>query len=205
MIWNTTNGTTGGRPVRPVAALVSGALAATAAAGLGIAVAAPAQADAPAASEQAARFEADFLVDMIDHHAMAVMMAEMCIEKAVHPELVATCESIVASQSAQIEQMQGWLEDWYGISHTPEPSMAGMQRLHRLDGEEFEVAFMREMIRHHWKAIREAERCLDDAEHAELLGLCEEIRSEQLAEIAQMQTWLEEWYGVPGGRPVSTA
>jgi uncharacterized protein (DUF305 family) len=200
-----TNVTIKGWAVKPVAALASGVLAATAAAGLGIAIATPAYADEPAADQHAARFEADFLVDMIDHHAMAVIMAEMCVDKAVHPELVATCESIVASQSAQIEQMQAWLEDWYGISHAPEPTMAGMQRLERLEGEEFEVAFMREMIRHHWKAIREAERCLDEAEHGELLNLCEEIRSVQLAEIAQMQTWLEQWYAVPGGRPVTTA
>ena len=26
-----------------------------------------------------------------------------------------------------------------------------------------------------------------------------------LAEIAQMQDWLQEWYDLPGGRPVGTA
>lgn len=188
----------------PWAALASGLLTATVTVGVGLAAALPAQADAPASSGQAARFEADFLVDMIDHHAMAVMMAQMCVDKAVHPELVATCESIVATQSAQIEQMQAWLVDWYGIAHSPEPKMAGMERLHRLEGAPFEVAFMRGMVRHHWAAIREAEECLDRAEHGQLLALCEDIRSAQLGEIEQMQTWLREWYGEPGGRPVHT-
>jgi len=151
-------------------------------------------------------FEVDFLTGMIDHHHMAVMMAEMCVEKAVHDQLAATCESIVATQSAEIATMQQWLEDWYGISH--EPDMTGMQSMHRfhdLDGEEFEVAFLRSMIRHHWGAIREAEKCLANAEHDELLTLCTDIREAQLAEIAQMQDWLQEWYDLPGGRPVGTA
>ena len=48
-------------------------------------------ADAPASSEQTARFEVDFLTGMIDHHHMAVMMSQMCLEKAVHDDLVAAC------------------------------------------------------------------------------------------------------------------
>ena len=195
------------RARRPAAFLAAGALGVSALTGAGIAVTAvPAFADAPAADAQAARFEEDFLKDMIDHHAMAVMMAEMCVDKAVHPELVSTCESIIASQSAQIEQMQGWLQDWYGATH--EPDMTGMQSMHRLmelDGAEFEIAFMRSMIRHHWGAIREAETCLHNAEHPELLGLCEDIYAAQLGEIEQMQTWLAQWYDVRGGRPVETA
>ena len=73
--------------------------------GVAVAAAPPAQASAPAASDQAARFEVDFLTGMIDHHHMAVMTAEMCVEKAVHDQLAATCESIVATQSAEIELM----------------------------------------------------------------------------------------------------
>ena len=158
---------------RRVASGLTAALLATGAlTGVAVAAAPPAQASAPAASDQAARFEVDFLTGMIDHHHMAVMMAEMCVEKAVHDQLAATCESIVATQSAEIATMQQWLEDWYGISH--EPDMTGMQSMHRfhdLDGEEFEVAFLRSMIRHHRGAIREAEKCLANAEHDELLTL----------------------------------
>ena len=50
--------------------------------------------------------------DMIDHHAMAVMMAEMCTMKVVHPELITLCQNIIASQSAEIQMMQTWLQDW---------------------------------------------------------------------------------------------
>ena len=65
-----------------------------------------------------------------------------------------------------------------------------------LSGAEFEIAFMEMMIKHHEAAIREGERCLDRAYHAELRSLCEDIIETQSAEIAQMQTWLCEWYGI---------
>ena len=181
-------------------------LALVPATGVAVVTAPAAVADAPASSEQTARFEVDFLTGMIDHHHMAVMMSQMCLEKAVHDDLVAACADIIATQTAEIETMQGWLMDWYGLEHMPDMTgMQSMHRLHDLDGEEFEIAFMRSMIRHHWGAIREAETCLARAEHDDLLAMCEEIKTVQLGEIEMMQNWLQEWYGLPGGRPTSTA
>jgi len=160
-------------------------------------LATPAGAEAPAPDQSAARFEVDFLMDMIDHHAMAVEMAEICIDKAVHEELRAMCEEIKTSQSAQIEQMQGWLQDWYGVTHEPEMTpgqMRQMDKLASLSGSQFEIEFMESMIKHHRKAIREGEVCLDRAYHDDLESLCQNIIATQSAEIAQMEEWLCEWY-----------
>lgn len=162
-----------------------------------------ASAEAPASDRKVAAFEVDFLIDMIDHHAMAGMMAEQCTEQVVPEDMARICESIVQTQSREILQMQHWLASRYGVTHEPDMTpgqMRSMTRLDRLDGEGYEVAFMRAMIRHHWLAIREAESCLDNAEHPELLSLCESIRSTQLGEIAIMQGWLEQWYDRRGGR-----
>ena len=155
-------------------------------------------ASGPAPTKAQARYEIDFLQNMIDHHMMAVMMAELCVKKAVHRELRSLCQDIIAAQSAEIGQMQGWLQDWYGISYEPRMTR-GMQkeidRLAALSGAEFEIAFMEMMIEHHSKAIREAERCVERAYHPELKQLCEGIIATQSAEIEQMQEWLCEWYG----------
>jgi len=43
-----------------------------------------------------AHFEVKFMTDMIDHHMMAVMMSEHCVEKAVHEELRTMCKKIIA-------------------------------------------------------------------------------------------------------------
>ena len=50
-------------------------------------------ASGPAPTKAQARYEIDFLQDMIDHHMMAVMTAELCVEKAVHEELRAWIEA----------------------------------------------------------------------------------------------------------------
>lgn len=155
-------------------------------------------ASAPSADPSSVNFETKFMTDMIDHHHMAVMMAEVCLVKAVHLELRSMCENIIATQAAEIAQMQTWLRDWYGITYEPtmKPGDEKMlDRLASLSGAEFESAFMEMMIMHHKKALREARHCLDKAAHPELRALCENIIATQSAEIAQMQTWLCQWYG----------
>lgn len=155
-------------------------------------------ASAPAPSPSTSNFEIKFMTDMIDHHHMAVMMAEICIAKAIHPELRSMCESIRTAQMAEIEEMQGWLQTWYGMTYEPVMKPGDekmMERLASLSGAEFEIAFMEMMIKHHEKAIKEGRNCVDKAYHAELRELCENIIRTQSAEIAQMQTWLCQWYG----------
>jgi uncharacterized protein (DUF305 family) len=170
----------------------------------GTALVAPATSSPGATAEAAptaaqARYEIKFLMDMIDHHMMAVMTAELCDGRTVHPELQTMCEDIVAAQTQEIELMQSWLRDWYGIEYEPRMT-PGMERqvekLAALEGAEFEIAFMEMMIKHHEGAVKEGERCVERAYHPELIELCHEIIETQTAEIAQMQTWLSEWYGI---------
>lgn len=155
----------------------------------------PAAASAPAPTQQQAKFEVRFMENMIDHHSMAVMMAQMCLQKATHPELRQMCQNIISSQSSEIQQMQSWLNQWYGVSYAPQPSNAKMQKLMKLSGAEFEIEFMQEMIEHHADAIRESTDCLLKAYHPELRNLCQNIIAAQAPEINTMRTWLCQWYG----------
>jgi len=166
---------------------------------LAVFAASPANAAEPAPDPGTARFEVDFLSDMIDHHAMAVEMGQLCLDEAVHEELAAMCSDIVASQQQEIETMQTWLVSWYGRSHQPEMNagdMKKMERLATLSGEKFEIEFMQMMSKHHAMAVKMASRCLDRADHAELVDMCGEIVATQSAEVEQMQTWLCDWYGI---------
>ena len=76
----------------------------------------PALADGPAPTPAAARYEVKFMTDMIDHHMMAVMMSQHCVEKAVHEQLRTMCQEIIAAQMAEIGQLQKWLKSWYGMT-----------------------------------------------------------------------------------------
>lgn len=156
----------------------------------------PAAAAEPAPDVATAKFEVRFMEDMIEHHMMAVHMAEMCLEKAVHPELEGLCQDIISTQMMEMQQMQAWLMDWYGVEYMPEMKMTGeMRHLMSLEGAEFEEAFLKTMIRHHWGAILEARQAVERSYHVELRDLGEEIIAAQGAEIEQMRTWLREWYG----------
>ena len=159
----------------------------------------PASTDSsPAPSQSAANFEIKFMQNMIDHHQMAVEMAEICLTNAVHEELRSVCSDIIATQSAEIRQMQRWLQRWYDISYTPTMKSGDermLERLASLSGAEFEMMFMEMMIRHHETAISAAESCVDKAPHGELVALCENIIATQSVEIEQFRAWLCQWYG----------
>lgn len=67
-----------------------------------------------------------FLRMMIPHHQLAIDMAEDALENAEHEELKGLAREIVADQSAEIAEMEGYLRDWYGESSTR--GMAGGMR-----------------------------------------------------------------------------
>jgi uncharacterized protein (DUF305 family) len=161
---------------------------------IGVLLPAASQAAEPAPDRSTARFEINFMHDMIDHHAMAVEMANMCQTKAVHEDLLSLCERIATSQQEQIEMLTRWLSAWYHEEHQPNAEHEPIQDLEALTGKAFEVAFMVQMIEHHRQAIDEASECLVRAYHPELLGLCRDIVVEQAKEIAQMRRWLCKWY-----------
>jgi uncharacterized protein (DUF305 family) len=156
-------------------------------------------ANGTASKRSQAKFEVRFMTDMIDHHAMAVAMAMVCTNEAVHPELRQHCQHIIISQSTEIDQMQAWLQQWYGVTHEPEMKPADekmMQRLAAMSGEEFEVMFLEMMTRHHRTAVRRAESCQQRAYHPELIALCHNIQQTQSEEIKMMESWLCQWYEI---------
>lgn len=81
-------------------------------------VALPAAAHEPSEG-RVGRAEVRFLQGMIDHHQMALDMANDCLGKASTDEVRAICEAVIAAQTPEIEQMVAWLADWYNIAYTP--------------------------------------------------------------------------------------
>jgi uncharacterized protein (DUF305 family) len=172
-------------------------------------------ADAPV-DGRAGRAEVRFLEGMIDHHQMALDMANDCLAHATTDPVLAICQNVIGAQTPEIEQMQGWLLAWYQIQYAPvamvEPdAMAGMDHsmhsssgpftdppmmmgmmagLSRLQGVDYDIAWLEAMIDHHDDALHMAECILTRAQHDALIGLAEAILRDQSAEIAQMETLL---------------
>src|SRR5512134_1428549 len=81
---------------------------------IGMAVS-PAWADGP--TDRTGRAEVRFLEGMIDHHQMALDMANDCLTKATTESLRTLCQNVITDQSREIEIMRGWLLVWYGIDY----------------------------------------------------------------------------------------
>ncbi|MBI5666840.1 MAG: DUF305 domain-containing protein [Chloroflexi bacterium] len=191
------------------------------------------------AEGRAGRAEMRFMQGMIDHHQMALDMAEDCLANAAGDELKTLCQAVIDAQSAEIRQMQAWLKDWYGIVYNPvsmatmmqfmpedmtvdgvmlggmvenaghgamghggmpegmdPPMMMGMMAgLSRLEGQEYNVAWMEAMIDHHDDALNMAERLLQRGQHDELLALARQIIADQTAEIKTLEGMIEKQSG----------
>ncbi|NJR48364.1 MAG: DUF305 domain-containing protein [Leptolyngbyaceae cyanobacterium CSU_1_3] len=65
------------------------------------------------ALQNATDFDRAFIEEMIPHHRMAVMMGQMVLTNSQHPEIRNLAESIIKTQTAEINQMQQWYQAWY--------------------------------------------------------------------------------------------
>ena len=59
------------------------------------------------------QFDLRFLNAMIPHHEGAVVMAQDALSKSKRPEIKKLAAEIIASQKAEIKQMQQWKQAWY--------------------------------------------------------------------------------------------
>jgi uncharacterized protein (DUF305 family) len=163
----------------------------------------PALSDAPSLNRAApqpsvAKLEIDYMQETIDHHLAGIMMAQMCIQKAVHEELRQLCRESLASQQRQIALYRTWLQEWYGISYTgeiPQSAEQDIERLSALSGAEFEDEFLEEFSKHHLMIIKQSEHVVRRAYHEELRREARMTIVNQSRQVIMMQTWDCAWYG----------
>ena len=65
------------------------------------------------ALENAPDFDKTFIEQMIPHHQLAIMMAQMLSAGTNRPEMQQLAKNIITSQSQEIQQMQAWYKEWY--------------------------------------------------------------------------------------------
>ena len=141
--------------------------------------------------------EAGFLREMVAHHREAIEMADELSrsDRAAMRDLGA---SIVSSQSAQVEQMETWLDEWYADEPTGTAYEPMMRDLSDLSGDRLDRTFLEDMVGHHMAAVMMSQRLLvrGTAEHDEVADLARTIRAEQVREIRWMSERLSTWFGV---------
>lgn len=83
-------------------------------------------------------------------------------------------------------------DDGMAMGNAMDDMMAGLQGK---TGDDFDKAFLSEMIMHHQGAVAMAQAALQDAKHPEIKQMAQTIISAQTTEIQQMQGWQKSWYG----------
>ncbi len=130
-------------------------------------------------------------------------MAQVALENAEHPEILALAEEIVAAQETEIGQLKAIKQEQFGTSEVSidmmsAEEMEGMgmasdpQELANQDP--FDKAFIDNMIPHHESAIAMAQVVLKESENPEIREIAEAIVDAQEREIEQMRSWRDEWY-----------
>ena len=61
-------------------------------------------------------FDKAFIEAMIPHHQSAIDAANAAATRAERPEVKELAQAIVTDQQREIEQMQQWLQAWYGAA-----------------------------------------------------------------------------------------
>lgn len=146
-----------------------------------------------------------FLANMIAHHQGAVDMAKLALTNAKHNEVKDLSAAIVSAQTKEIGDMLEWQKSWNYPTSSGEMMMdhssmgmmgtnAGMMdALSGKTGDDFDKAFLTQMIMHHQSAIDMSSTGATNAYHKEIKDLTKAIITDQAKEILQMRQWQKDW------------
>jgi uncharacterized protein (DUF305 family) len=150
-------------------------------------------------------YDRNFIANMIAHHQGAVTMAQLALTNAKHQELKDMANDIISAQNREISQMKSWQQAWGYPSSSSDnmmdhsamgmmDEMSGMENeLKGKTGDEFDKAFIEQMIMHHQGALDMAAPGEKNAEHQEVKDLTKAIVTAQTKEIKQMKQWQKDW------------
>lgn len=167
--------------------------------------------DTPLSTTQHNDADVAFASDMIQHHAQALAMVDLTVERPMDPEFQELSEGIRDAQGPEIETMTDWLDEWdeqvpetsndhmhHDMGTMPEgtedmPGMMTAEEMARLEEStdaEFPRMWLDMMIRHHRGAIDMAEDQVEDGRYKPAVDLATSVIAAQKAEIEEMKDLL---------------
>ena len=181
-------------------------------------------AKARADSAQYPYTEADiqFMQGMIHHHAQAIVMSREAPTHGASPAVQTLCARIINAQNDEINLMSTWLRD--RNQDVPQPTagpmrmkmngsememlMPGMlspdemKALDQARGQDWDILFLRGMIKHHQGAVQMVKDLLGTygaAQDVLIAKLAQDVQIDQLTEIERMQKMLARELGIIEG------
>lgn len=157
-----------------------------------------------------------FASDMIQHHAQALSMVDLTLDRDLDPEVQVLAEDIRAAQGPEIETMADWLTTWgedvpetmrdhansghdtgdisesmEGMDEMPGMMTADdMSALKNASDADFQDKWLQMMIEHHEGAVEMGEAEQEDGQFKDAVDLAGQIVDSQTQEIATMKSLL---------------
>lgn len=151
-----------------------------------------------------------FATEMIQHHAQALTMVDLSMQRDVGPRVQQLADEIRSAQAPEIEQMSDWLQDWdepvpetvrdhanaHGDGSMEMGDMPGMmnaeemESLERAPAGQFEQMWLEAMIEHHEGAIEMAQTEQEQGAHSGATELAEQVEAAQSRQIETMKGML---------------
>lgn len=158
-----------------------------------------------------------FATDMIQHHAQALSMVDLTVDRTLDPEVQQLADDVREAQGPEIETMSDWLQEWNeeipetmrdhsNAGHDMEgmgDSMDGMDsdmpgmmsgadfdELENAPDSEFQTMWLEMMIAHHEGAVEMAQDQQESGQYKAAVDLAGTVVDTQTAEIEKMKSLL---------------
>lgn len=160
--------------------------------------------DSPGSSSDAAATfndqDVSFAQSMVVHHSQAIDMAQVILDKdGIDPRVTELAQDIKDAQGPEIEQLNGFLEQWEAPSEMEGmDGMDGMEGvagtmseqdmadLEAASGAEASRLFLEQMTVHHEGAVEMAQVQVDEGQDPDATALAQKIIDDQNAELELM-------------------
>jgi uncharacterized protein (DUF305 family) len=162
--------------------------------------------------------DVDFASDMLQHHAQALSMVDLTLDRPLDPQVQQLAEQIREAQAPEIQTFAEWLTDWdedvpetvrdhanaghdmgdtgdMGESTGSEmPGMMSaddMSSLEEATDSGFQTMWLEMMIEHHEGAVEMARAEQQDGQYKPAVDLATDIEKSQTREITLMRSLLD--------------
>lgn len=177
----------------------------------------------------AMEFDLSYIDMMIPHHASIVALAQASLPRLQDERLREIAETIVAMQTAEIDELRGYREQFYGgaepmpmdeqamMQVIPEAPVSMDEMMAQMNAAtqvatfcaaaDPDLVFIDLTIPHHASAIAAAETALDRATHDEIRAFAGRVFEDQRREIGELDAIRQELHGsaTPEGSPAAVS
>jgi len=151
---------------------------------------------------QSKEYDHQFIDTMIQHHTMAMHMAQTAEPKATHTELKNKIQIMMEEQKKEMDELQQLKQQLYGDKgeavNLKFPGMKPMnhqqmKELSAVEGEKFDMKFVSMMTLHHKQGITMAQSEINKGKQSEVKALAKKISQSQQKDIADMAKMKKQW------------